>query len=126
MSATIPIARAMSTGGLTRQRDPAWISPYTIAPKPIVTNRVPHQSSLPDASSSRLSGTRQNKTPSTTAARGTLIKKTQRQEAYWTKTPPSTGPTNEVIEEKPDQQPITRPPSSLLNHPLMITTLPAT
>jgi hypothetical protein len=32
------------------------------------------------------------------AARGTLIKKTQRQEAYCTNQPPSTGPGNEAIE----------------------------
>src|SRR5204863_10008920 len=109
ISATMPVASIPSTTGLPNPTAPAWISPYTRAPKPTVTSSVPHQSSLPVALSSRLSGTRQNKTPSTTAARGTLRKKTQRQEAYWTNKPPSTGPTTEVIEVKPDQVPIARP-----------------
>src|SRR5712692_3600247 len=125
-SATMPIASELSTSVLPKPREPASISPYTRAPKPSVTSSVPHQSSLPDASVSRLSGTRQNRTPSTTAASGTLRKKTQRQEAYWTNTPPSTGPTTVVIEEKPDQVPIARPRCSLLNEALMIARLPGT
>src|SRR5712691_4852863 len=78
-SATTPIASAPGTSGVPKPSEPASISPYTSAPNPSVTVPVPHQSSLPDASVSRLSGTRQNRTPSTTAASGTLRKKTQRQ-----------------------------------------------
>src|SRR6266700_5622727 len=125
-SATTPIARALSTNVLPKPREPASISPYTSAPNPSVTSSVPHQSSLPDASVSRLSGTRQNRTPSTTAASGTLRKKTQRQEAYSTNTPPSTGPTTEVIEVNPDQVPIARPRWSSLNEALIIAKLPGT
>src|SRR5205823_6686752 len=125
-SATMPTARLLSTSVLPKLREPASISPYTSAPKPTVTSSVPHQSSLPDASASRLSGTRQNSTASTTAASGTWRKKTQRQEAYCTNTPPSTGPTNEVIAVKPDQVPIARPRCSLLNEALIIARLPGT
>src|SRR5258707_12932119 len=125
-SATMPTARALSTSVLPKPSKPASISPYTSAPNPSVTSSVPHHSSLPDTSASRLSGTRQNRTPSTTAASGTLRKKTQRQEAYWTNTPPSTGPTTEVIAEKPDQVPIARPRCSSLNEALIIARLPGT
>src|SRR6266566_2168890 len=125
-SATTPIARALSTNVLPKPREPASISPYTSAPNPSVTSSVPHQSSLPDASVSRLSGTRQNRTPSTTVASGTLRKKTQRQEAYWTNTPPSTGPTTVVSAENPDQVPKARPRCSLLKEALIIARLPGT
>src|SRR6516164_3450754 len=103
--ARTPSARAASTRGEPTPREPASSSPYTSAPNPSVTNSVPHQSSFPDADGSRLSGTRQNSTTSTTTASGTLIKKTQRQEAYCTNTPPSTGPTTVVRAENPDQVP---------------------
>src|SRR6266705_6791159 len=59
-------------------------------------------------------------------ARGTLIKKTQRQEAYWTNQPPSTGPSNEEAEVNPDQVPIARPRWSALNEALRIARLPGT
>src|SRR5207302_11074652 len=104
-SAAMPTARALSTRVLPKPMDPASISPYTSAPKPTVTSSVPHQSSLRDASASRLSGTRQNSTPSTTNASGTLMKKTQRQEANGTNTPPSSGPAPEGMAENADQVP---------------------
>src|SRR6266704_2648779 len=116
--ATTPSAKAPSTRGVPKPREPASISPYTSAPNPSVTSSVPHQSSPPEASGSRLSGTRQNRTTSTTAASGTLRKKTQRQEAYCTNTPPSTGPTTVVSEENPDQVPMARPRCSALKDAL--------
>src|SRR5215472_10298619 len=125
-SATTPSARAPSTSGEPTPREPASSSPYTNAPNPSVTSSVPHQSSLPEADGSRLSGTRQYKTASTTAASGTLRKKTQRQEAYWTNTPPSTGPTTVVRAENPDQVPKARPRCSSLKEALIMARLPGT
>src|SRR6266566_2712134 len=125
-SATTPITRAPSTRGVPTPREPASSSPYTSAPNPSVTSSVPHQSSLPEADGSRLSGTRQNRTTSTTTASGTLIKNTQRQEAYWTNTPPSTGPTTVVSAENPDQVPKARPRCSSLKEALIIAKLPGT
>ena len=54
------------------------------------------------------------------------MKKTQRQEANCTNTPPSTGPATEVMAVKPDQVPIARPRCSSLNEALIIARLPGT
>src|SRR5437660_10919556 len=124
--ATTPRARAPSTRGVPTPREPVSSSPYTNAPNPSVTSSVPHQSSLTEADGSRLSGTRQNRTTSTTTASGTLRKNTQRQEAYWTNTPPSTGPTTVVSAENPDQVPKARPRCSSLKEALIIARLPGT
>src|SRR2546429_8169478 len=122
----MPKTGALNTRVLPKPMDPASISPYTSAPKPTVTSSVPHQSSLRDASASRLSGTRQNSTPSTTNASGTLMKKTQRQEANCTNTPPSTGPTTEDMAVKPNQVPTARPRSTTLNEAPIIARMPGT
>src|SRR5216683_8027062 len=96
-------------------------------PNPSVARVAPHQSRPRRASSSlSLSGTRQNSMNKTTAAMGMLMKKTQRQEAYCTSQPPSTGPRAEVIDVKPDQVPMARPRCSLSKKAPMMARLPGT
>src|SRR5579885_803318 len=62
----------------------------------------------------------------TIRASGTLMKNTQRQDRYCTSQPPSTGPSTEVTEVKPDQVPIAWPRRSLANELLISARLPGT
>src|SRR5712692_486540 len=127
IKAHTPMASAIRTSGLPKPTLFASVNPYTMPPKPSVARIAPHQSRPRRASSSlSLSGTRQNSMNKTTAAIGMLIKKTQRQEAYCTSQPPSTGPRAEVMAVKPDQVPMARPRCSLSKKAPMIARLPGT
>src|SRR5665213_2430579 len=97
-----------------------------IAPRLIVANVAPFQSSPRFADSFRLSGTRHSVSQITAAAKGRLIKKTHRHETFCTSQPPSTGPIAAVIAVKPDQVPMARPRSFSENDALIRARLPGT
>ena len=95
-------------------------------PSPAVTSAAPAQSSRRGASGSRLSGSRQKTSPSTTTARGGFTKKAQRHERCSISQPPRTGPKAVVIALKPDHVPMARPRSCSGNDALMMARLPGT
>src|SRR5207244_11488162 len=70
--------------------------------------------------------TGQERRTSTALASATLIKKTQRQEAYWTNQPPRAGPSGAVMDVKPDHVPMARPRCLASKDALMMARLPGT
>ncbi len=100
------------------------IKPKTTKPNASVARRAPGQSRAVSASSSRLSGTRKEASPTTSTARGTLMKKTHRHDPCSTSQPPSTGPTAAVMAVNPDHVPMARPRSSSLKDALIMDRLP--
>src|SRR6266446_923496 len=101
------------------------MKPYATSPKPTVATSAPVQSIFPRAVV-LLSGTRHSESPITTAARGTLMKNAQRQEACSINHPPRIGPMAVVIAVKPDHVPMARPRSFSPKEALMIDRLPGT
>src|SRR5215813_9326662 len=103
----------------------ASINAKVTAPNPRVASTAPGQSNFPLVSGLRLSGTCKRVIHTTTAI-GTLIKKTQRQDACSTSQPPKTGPIAAVIAVNPDQVPMARPRLSSGNEALISARLPGT
>src|ERR1700679_1596069 len=100
-----PTIKLPNTKGFLQPSLAYSMNPFTKLPSPTVARSAPHQSTRA-STALRLSETRQNETIITAAAIGTLMKKTQRQEACSTSQPPRTGPTAVVIAVKPDHIPI--------------------
>ncbi len=101
------------------------MNPNTIPANPSVAKITPGQSnraSIP----LRLSGIFHAEMPITAAAMGTLMKKTQRQEAYSVSHPPNAGPTAVVIDVNPDHVPMARPRPVSSKDELIIARLPGT
>src|ERR1700732_4099029 len=100
-----PTVKLPSTKGCAQPRFTDSMSPLTTPPSPRVTTSAPGQSTWPPTEV-RLSGIYQSEIVMTAAARGRLMKNTQRQEACSTSQPPRTGPMAVVIAVNPDHVPI--------------------
>src|SRR6266852_800888 len=97
-----PTIKGPQTEGWLQPRLADSMKPNVTPPRPAVAISAPVQSMVPRAVV-LLSGTRQTESPITTAARGTLTKNAQRQEACSINHPPRIGPIADVIAVKPDQ-----------------------
>jgi len=124
-SRILPAARAAITTGSAHPRAPAAMRPYTAAPRPRVTRRLPGTSRR-RADGSRLSGTRHAVTAMQTMANGTTTKNTARQDTASTSHPPIAGPTAVVSAENPAHVPIAVPRSCSGKEALMSARLPGT
>src|ERR1700688_1581557 len=108
MSEAKPTIKLPRTSGCLQPKFADSTNPNTIPPSPTVANADPSQSVFCGVEL-RDSGMCQREMAMTAAAIGTLIKKTQCQEACSINQPPSTGPRAVVIAVNPDQVPMARP-----------------
>src|SRR6202023_4394653 len=97
-------------------------TPTPVPADPTFTPEAPSQS-MPCGVELRDSGTRHNEMAITAAPRGTLMKKTQCQEACSISHPPRTGPKAAVMAVNPDQVPIAWPRDFLSKDALIIARL---
>ena len=93
-------------------------------PSASAPSTAPSASTRPVARGSRDSGTWRHATHTTYAARGTLIRKTQRQDPISTSQPPRNGPAAVATPPRPDHAPIARARSVETNDAWIIARLP--
>src|SRR5580704_2574475 len=103
-----PTIKVPQTEGWLQPRLADSMKPNVTPPRPTVASSPPVQSMFP-RELLLLSVTCQTESPITAAARGTLMKNAQRQEACSISHPPRIGPIAVVIAVKPDQIPMARP-----------------
>src|SRR5712692_3364691 len=120
-----PTIKVPQTEGWLQPRLADSTKPNVTLPRPTVAISAPIQSMLPRAVV-LLSGTRHSESAIATAARGTLMKNAQRQEACSINHPPRIGPMAVVMAVKPDHVPMARPRSFSAKEALMIDKLPWT
>ena len=124
-SATRPTRPARITNGDQPWAGP-WISANTTPVRPSVAAPAPAKSGRLPAWGSWLSGTWRIVTHSATAASGTLMRKTRRQETASTSQPPRNGPIEVATPVSPDHAPIAEPWSSERKLAVMSDRLPGT
>src|SRR3989442_6198212 len=122
VSAINPTIKLPTTRALLQPSKADSRNPYTSPARPVVATSAPSQSILCGVAL-RDSGTCHNEIATTAAASGTLIKKTQCQEACSINHPPRTGPKAVVMAVNPDPIPISFPPDISSKEALIIARL---